>query len=356
MLFDKVTYNHKVVEIARISRGIGQSQLADMLDVKQGTISKWERGELFMKEEFYEKVSDLLQYPLSLFKQNIIILPDYLVYYRKKKSLKKIEVDKIKYSLHILKYGVKELLKSVDIPNNVIYLNTTDNGCPEDIAKFVRQKWKIPQGPIDNLVQWIEKAGILVFAIDAPQEFDGQVLPDEEGLPIICVNRNFTGDRLRNTLAHELGHLIMHTNYMPKKDDDYEDEAKRFAAEFLMPEKDIWVDLNDGNLTLQKLASLKSYWGVSMSSLVYRAKELNIIDENKKVSLYVQLGQHGFRKLEPTMGVFPEVPNLVKQLIDLHLKDLEYSEEDVANLMGFSLEEFKKIYGFYNKKVKLRIA
>jgi Zn-dependent peptidase ImmA (M78 family) len=357
MVLNKVKYNHNMIEIALVSRGILQNQLSEMMNVPQSTISKWYRGQLLPKDSEYEKIAELTDYPLHFFEQNIEILPDELIYYRKKSSAKPKELKKNKYLLFILKYGLKEMLRAIDLPNDVPYMNTLDNGNPETIARNLRKYWKIPKGPIPNIVKYLERAGILIFTISADSdEFSGQVLPDEDGLPIICINKNLSGDRQRNTLAHELGHLIMHTNkYMSRRGIDPEEEVKRFVGEFLMPEEEIRSDLIATDITLRSLASLKSYWGISMASLAYRAKQLGIIENGKFVSLYVQLGQHGYRKKEPNMGVFPESPTLVRQIIELHLTKLDYSEADLAHLMCLNLKEFKSFYDLHKPKSTLKI-
>ncbi|NED56599.1 ImmA/IrrE family metallo-endopeptidase, partial [Micromonospora aurantiaca] len=52
------------------------------------------------------------------------------------------------------------------------------------------------------------------------------------------------GDYWRNRFdaAHELGHLVMHADAEPGEK-VVEDQAHRFAAEFLMPEQDIATEL-----------------------------------------------------------------------------------------------------------------
>ena len=48
------------------------------------------------------------------------------------------------------------------------------------------------------------------------------------------INSRVPTDRKRMTLAHELGHIVMHSEpiHLSKQS---EEEAMRFAAEFLMP-------------------------------------------------------------------------------------------------------------------------
>ena len=49
--------------------------------------------------------------------------------------------------------------------------------------------------------------------------------------PVMMVNDRAPTDRLRLTLAHELGHVCLHSDQLGG---DPEDEANAFAAEFLM--------------------------------------------------------------------------------------------------------------------------
>ncbi|WP_410672237.1 ImmA/IrrE family metallo-endopeptidase [Amycolatopsis sp. cmx-4-68] len=53
--------------------------------------------------------------------------------------------------------------------------------------------------------------------------------------PLILLNRGRLPDRERFTLAHEVGHLLMHE--LPA--DDQEKEADRFAGEFLAPAEEL---------------------------------------------------------------------------------------------------------------------
>lgn len=84
--------------------------------------------------------------------------------------------------------------------------------------------------------------------------------------PLIFINKNQPVDRYRFTLAHELGHLVMHRAPTPTM----EDEANAFAAELLMPASDIYNDLR--NISIEKAAALKPFWRTSMAALFYRAK------------------------------------------------------------------------------------
>lgn len=349
----KPPLNHKNFEIARISRGLSQKELAIKLQVEQSTISKIEKGLSKIKEELLEKYCFSLDYPPSFFSENINILSPYLIYFRKRKVMSTLELDTIQCKLFINKHWVKKLLKSVDIKNSVPFVDI-NKGNPKDIAKFIRNTWNIPRGRIDNLTHHIEKSGIVILLTDGNEKFDGEILPDEDGLPVICINKKLSGDRQRFTLAHELGHLVMHTDIYQDDLVRAEKEANEFASEFLMPERDIYAHLQE-KLTIQRLADLKSYWKVSMSSIIMRAYHLGVINKAKYTSMQVQLSQAGYRKKEPDLGVLPEQPQLVGKLISLHLNELGFSKQNLATMLSLSLVELEFLIKMYNGERTLKI-
>ncbi|RDU63551.1 ImmA/IrrE family metallo-endopeptidase [Helicobacter sp. MIT 14-3879] len=96
--------------------------------------------------------------------------------------------------------------------------------------------------------------------------------------------------RRRFTLAHELGHFILHKKYLKdnKKIEDnilfrkqsntnhIELEANEFAAALLMPKLEFEKEIKDGNNTIEKLSSR---FQVSYAAVKYRAFKLGYIRE-----------------------------------------------------------------------------
>ena len=83
------------------------------------------------------------------------------------------------------------------------------------------------------------------------------------------LNRNHPADRMRFTLAHELGHIVMHR--FPTI--NMEREADEFAACLLVPTNDIKTYFFAARkVDLRLLAALKPEWRVSMASLLFAAK------------------------------------------------------------------------------------
>ena len=151
------------------------------------------------------------------------------------------------------------------------------------------------------------------------------------------------GDRMRFTLAHELAHIVMHKLLT----ENMENEADRFASEFLMPSEDIRHQLN--YLTLDKLAQLKLYWKVSMAALLMKAKTLKTISERQYSYLWMLMGKNGYRLNEPVQFSIPqEKPSLLSEMITTHLQELEFSERELAKILMLHESEFRTIYGLIN--------
>jgi Zn-dependent peptidase ImmA (M78 family) len=129
----------------------------------------------------------------------------------------------------------------------------------------------------------------------------------------------------------------------PRAVEDVEDEANRFAAEFLLPERDIRTKLR--NVRIQTLALLKSIWKVSMAALLERAKQLKTITLSQYRYIRISFGRMGYLTQEPPELAIPiESPTLMRDLVKLHTKDLGYTISDLAALLRIEEPECHSLY------------
>jgi len=200
---------------------------------------------------------------------------------------------------------------------------------PDAAARIMRMQWRMPGGPVRNLVGWMEAAGCLIFdETFGTSRVDG-MSQWADGHPVILLNAEPPTDRRRLTLAHELGHLCLHSHDIT---DDIEAEATEFAAEFLMPAAVIRPALR--NLTVGKLHDLKRYWGVSMQALIERAYRLGVLSKPQRTQLYKRFSALGWRKREPLSNeLAPEKPRLAAEIGESCLK-AGLTEEEVATIVG----------------------
>jgi len=189
----------------------------------------------------------------------------------------------------------------------------------------------------------IENNGIIIVQLEFDSEkIDGRTIVTETGHPIIFINKNAPADRQRLTLAHELGHVIMHINKLATFAVEEEEEAFRFGIEFLMPISECQYEMTD-KLSIEKLADMKRTWKVSMQSILYRAQKQNLVSYNRCRYLWAQFSSKGWRKSEP-IEITKESPTLIKRMIKMMSDKLNYSNEDVAKIFALNLKEFEERY------------
>lgn len=349
--------NHAMISLARESRGLTQGELAGMLGVSQGFLSKIENGALQLSEEGLRTLSRALNYPAGFFFRNDRVYGVGLgeFFHRKRQSVPKRTLSKVYAKLEVRRMEIATLLKSADIGETNFFAVDPDeyDRDIEMIAQAVRAAWKVPHGPIDNVVNLIERAGGIVVPFDFETAQIDAISNWYPGLPpLFFVNFRRPMDRIRFTLCHEIGHLIMH-KAPTKSPVDLEREADRFAAEFLMPGEEIGRSLI--NLNLQKLAALKPHWKVSMGALIQRAADLNRITDRHARYLWMQMGKLGYRTREPAELDLPyEHPQLLDEIVRLHQKELGYGFKELCSALCLAEEEFRMLY--LSKSACLRVV
>jgi Zn-dependent peptidase ImmA (M78 family)/DNA-binding XRE family transcriptional regulator len=327
-----VGFSHEMLTLARESRGLSQVELARALELSQGEISKIETGFRVPDGQQVRRFARFLRYEDEFFYLNERIrnFGTSCLYHRKRLSTPDRVLRRLLAMVNVCRIQIRKLLISVDlkVESKFQSMDIEDySGNVEKVAQRVRTIWKLPPGPIQNLVREIEDAGGIVIICDfgtTKVDAVSQWLPDLP--PLFFVNMSIPTDRLRFTLAHEIAHIIMHQ--VPN--DHMEKEADRFAAEFLMPAKEIKPHLYD--LTLPRMATLKQYWRVSMNAILKRACDLKTTSARSKSYLWMQMGKLGYRKVEP-IYISPEEPTLLDEIINEHRKELGYSQADLTRLL-----------------------
>jgi len=355
-------FNPEMLTLARASREISQRELATMLSVSPGWISKVEGGLKDLPTERLSVIAELLDYPVSFFSRHRRIYGPGVseLFHRRRRKVPPRVLDKHQAQIEIRRMNLEDLLKGVDIGESEIpaYDLYEFNGNPTEIARMVRAAWQTPRGPVANVTEAIEYArGIVVPMNFQTPLIDATSYWPPNMPPLFFINSNVSGDRLRYSLAHELGHIVMHQD---SPNPEMEQEANEFAAEFLMPEDSVRPYLSD--LTLEKLATLKPYWKVSMAALLKRANDLNVITPRRAKTMWMQLSKAGFRVREPVELDIPlEKPTLLAEIMGIYADEMDYTFSDLADLFSLHEHDVCHIYfGLYSnarhEDVKAAIA
>ena len=267
------------------------------------------------------------------------------IFHRKQQSLSVGQLYQAHALAEIRRLEVMALLNSLGVEERPIpeYPVELFDDDPEKIARSVRAAMNIPPGPIFNLTEILERNGCVVVAHDFnSRQIDGFSQRPMYGPCFLHLNSQLPPDRWRWTLAHELAHVVMHDDPMahPKL---VEEQADRFAAEFLAPGHEIAPLLS--GLTFQKLGGLKREWKISMQALITRAYHLGTITDRQRRSMYVRLSKAGYRIREPeTLDPPVEKPGKMAQLAQSHLDELEYGRTELGDLLAIGDEDFRKNY------------
>ena len=330
--------------LARESRGLMQSELAEKLKTNQSTVSRIELEQSPLTEEIVEAAHKVLHYPKSFFSQEGEILPSTLSY-RKRNNVAQKLLMPIEAQINIFRLNAEKIFSKMNISAPIIpVLDLRELKFPAKAARILRKKWKIAKGPIDNMTALLEENGIAVIAFDfGTERVDSRTILTKNQHPVIFINKTMQADRQRFSLAYELGHLVMHVFTPPSFDLDIQHEANLFAAEFLMPAEDIANDLKE--VTIPKLAELKRKWKISMQALLFRASDLGKITDNQKKYLLEQFNKLNIRRREPVeLDVAIEKPTLIRDLISKYRKAQRMSLKEMADFVCLEEDEFLKKY------------
>lgn len=336
--------NHRMIELARSVRGITQKELSSSLNITQSTLSKIERGEFGVTDNTINEISNTLNFPISFFFQNELKTPISNIYFRKRASIKQRELDRIIGDIKIVLKSIDYLLEDVEITEYPKFrFDLTEGWTPESVAIRFREILKLPSGPIKNPIKCLEEIGIVVYFYDCKElKFDGLTAYTDNGTPVIFVNKNLPNDRIRFTIGHELCHLLCHIPCDIEPWRDYESEANQLPGELYMPTKESKSDLQ--GLTFNKLTSLKAYWGLSKSAIIYKAKFKGFISEQTYKYMMIELSRRGERKSEHGYVEVDE-PTTLQQIIYLLQTELEYSDMDIAEKLCIDLADFLRLFG-----------
>lgn len=190
---------------------------------------------------------------------------------------------------------------------------------PEETAAAIRELWGLGQGPVRHMVRTVENHGVLVvFSWEQGTSVDAYSF-DTAHRPVIVLNpakRDYY--RQRFDVAHELGHLVLHSDTEPGAK-SVEEEANRFASELLMPEAALRGLLPTAlnRAAWARLGQLKEEWGVSLQALLFRARALGNLSDVSYRNAMTRVSANGWRRAEPGLITRLESASLLPQAVDL---------------------------------------
>lgn len=340
--------NAEMIRVARLTEGWTQKDVADALGIRQPTYSKIENGLVSLGDEHLAKLSESLDYPESFFRQPDRIWGTASPHHRRRKSVTPSRLLEIEAQLNVVRLQVRRLAGSVALvpPFDVPKIDLDVVGSGYEAARAVRRHWRMPLGTVPSVTRALEDAGVIILETPLAERLDAISVWGPGESPVVLLNETFPVDRKRQTLAHELGHLVLHT---ADETEDPEREADEFAREFLMPSSEILPELK--HLQLRALPDMKRRWKCSMRNIVYHARELGMITRDQARYMFVRLNQQYGAKKEP-IELPPEPPTLLHELLDRHLSDLSYTVDELATVVNASPRKFRELHRLHERRLR----
>lgn len=334
---------------ARAAAGLSMAALAKMVGVSANMIKKYEHDESMPSSKVLLKLAEALSVRTEyFFRPAKIALGN--VEYRKKantsqKLLKRIEADVLDQAERW--FELERVWPNFPVPTFSFDFELPSIDSIEDIeqvADKVREYWKLGVNPLPELIDLLESKGILVITSQVQEDakkIDG-LQAKIHGKPVVFVSSSWPGCRQRFTLAHELGHLLLH-DLLPSGMDE-EKACNRFASSFLLPQAGAYQHLGEKRSTIdfKELYLLKHEYGLSMQACLYRARDLNIISSEYTKSSYILFSKNGWRTKEPGDAYPKERTYLFEQLVHRAVSEEIISESKAAELLKIPTIELRR--------------
>ena len=339
------------LERARKAAGLSMSALANQVGLSANAIKKYEHGTTMPSSSNLLKLAKALDVRTEYFFRPTKVKLEG-VEYRKRASTPKKMLDRINGDVldqaerwqELLEFypdsvkPIPEFALPEELPEQITSLEQA-----EELAIQMRHAWELGLNPIHDMIDTLEAKGVMIITTDVEtdKKFDG--LAGKIGsTPVVVISTAQSGDRQRFTLAHELGHLVVHGRLAEGIDE--EKACNAFAGAFLLPAQTLIDHLGEKRRHIEprELLMLKHEYGISMLAALFRAGQCGIITPATQKNLFMLFSKKGWRILEPGKAYAQEATYLYKQLVYRALGEEYIGESKAAELLGMSLSRFHK--------------
>lgn len=337
-------------------RGLSQTQLAEMLAVTNAGVSAYETGRSKPSPNALEAMATVLHAPVDFFLRPARAPRSGVAFYRSlssatKKARTRAE-HRLEWLMDIVRY-MDELveLPPVALPDFHIRKNPLDvsDQDVEALASEAREFWGMGEGPVANVTRLLENHGV-ILTLDNLDADALDSLSLTASRPYIMVSRDKgTAVRWRYDVAHELGHLIMHSHLDQRvvsrsvEAAAIEDQAHRFAGAFLLPLGPFMDDFYSASL--DTLYNMKAKWRVSMGAMIMRASKASIISPETAQRLHINHSRRGWKRHEPLDDqIEPEFPRALAEAEAVILRS-GHSADDLRQAVALSDSDIETLCG-----------
>lgn len=359
------SFNGLELKLLRLFNEFSLEDVADKIGKSKQYVHKLETGLSYPTDDLLAMLCIIFDVKEDFFYQVHSPLQEDQIHFRSLKSSRQFAKQVVIARAEQLNRLLRFIENHVNLPeysiNSIDTDHTTLTGDQiEKIADDFRAQFELGLAPIPNLTEFCEDIGIIVTDFDSiSTEVDALSLITQR--PIIVRNTSKRSVcRQRFDIAHEVGHMVLH-NSVITGDNLTESQAHRFASSLLLPQSMLRTNFpilfKGGRFDWAKMSEFKQIWGISKAAILYRAKQLNLLDENQYKTGVIHLRVNGEAKQETEDTLMPyETPSLLKEAICLILED-GLTVEKISEELNISKKILEKLTNmkFQSPKVNLKI-
>lgn len=304
---------------ARVRLGISKTDLAAQAYVSSAAIGQYEAGVNSPRPEVIVRLAQALQVRPEFFSvgRPLARIDSVNAHFRSLRSARVIDRQKALATATLVWEIAFALERYVRLPETNLP-SVPAGTTPAEAAAMLRHHWRLPDGPVRHLVATAESRGIVVAVRPLSEVADVDAFSVSIlDRPIIVTTPRRTENvfKHRFSVAHEIGHLLLHGD-VTEPTATIEKEADAFAAAFLTPASAMDSALPQ-RLDLVALVRLGRTWGVAPTSLVRRMVERGRTTESSARRAYQRLSAVYDARADPATAYPGEIPTLLKRAAEL---------------------------------------
>ena len=345
-------FNGAELRLARLFPGLALEDVADRVGKTRQYIHKLETGLATPTDELIVRLADALDVEPDFFSGvRYPALSDEQFHFRKlfttRAVVKQITIARAEMFGRLVRYLDTNLkLPALKIPNV-----SDAHSFPEveRAADRCRTEWALGLGPISHMTRLAEHVGVVVTTFQSvSKEVDALSVSLQR--PIIVRNEaKPSACRQRFDVAHELGHFVLHQGRQTG-DRVTESEANRFASALLVPRSmmlKLFPRPRFSRLDWNGLREFKMTWKVSKAAILYRARQLELINDDQYRTGVITLKRTGEGTAEREDALIPaEVPELVGRSFAVLATKKDIHPAQVASALRVRLTLLQALVGF----------
>jgi Zn-dependent peptidase ImmA (M78 family)/DNA-binding XRE family transcriptional regulator len=339
---------------AREARGYTREAFADALGVSTQAVAQYETGQHAPGPEVMGKIIGITGQPPAFFTADRqraageFGMPFWRGLARMRRPDRLRIARRLEWTADVVAYIERFIeMPTVDLPAIQLPERLDDCEAIEAAAEYTRGKWELGLSPIRHLSPTLESKGVILIREPVNCEDMDAVSRWQTGRPYILIADDKRSlPRENYNLAHELAHLLLHPGVEVTSENlnAIERQAYYFAGAFLLPRQTFTQEVI--STSIDYFIELKARWRVSIQAMIYRCKDLGILNKNQVSYLWRQLTSRGMRQREPLDDTFePERPSILAAALNMLIQHRVQSRAQILDQLKLNPEDIESLCG-----------